>query len=132
VIRDFLFEHRYLMSEAVTAQRFTVEGLNSAIDDTIAILASPAGSSPSLCCRVIPTGEFLQVLNPARSYSSAAHVRRRVGVSRRRARRASSSHPRAHPGSDLDAQERAMQAIRAAFTAAQHASAESPASARRA
>jgi len=51
--RDFLFEHRYLMSEAVTAQRFTVEGLNSAIDDTIAILASPAGSSPSLCCRVI-------------------------------------------------------------------------------
>lgn len=41
--REYLFQHRYLLSEAVNAQRFTAAGLNAAIRDTIDSLASPAG-----------------------------------------------------------------------------------------
>ncbi|HEY0801923.1 MAG TPA: hypothetical protein VGD54_13850, partial [Steroidobacteraceae bacterium] len=41
--REFLFQHRYLLSEAVNAQRFSASGLNAAIMETIENLASPAG-----------------------------------------------------------------------------------------
>ena len=39
----FLSAHRYLLSDAVTPQRFTVAGLHQGIDDTLALLASPEG-----------------------------------------------------------------------------------------
>lgn len=41
--RAFLFEHRYLLSSTVTPQRFTVEGLREAVQDTVDLLASPVG-----------------------------------------------------------------------------------------
>src|SRR5207253_3099656 len=41
--RDFLFAHRYLLSDAVDAGRFTATGLKDAIEETIEGLASPAG-----------------------------------------------------------------------------------------
>src|SRR6201997_5672622 len=37
--RAFLFEHRYLLSESVTPERFTVDGLHEAIQDTVDLLA---------------------------------------------------------------------------------------------
>ena len=40
----FLFEHRYLLSPAVDAQRFTADGIRAAIDDTTSLLGTPAGS----------------------------------------------------------------------------------------
>src|SRR5882724_4563108 len=42
--REFLFRHRYLLSETVSAQRFTVEGLRAAIADSLDLLASPEGA----------------------------------------------------------------------------------------
>src|SRR6202044_2883764 len=41
--RQFLFEHRYLLSDRITAARFSATGLRAAIQDTIDDLASPAG-----------------------------------------------------------------------------------------
>ena len=41
--REFLFQHRYLLSDRVTAEHFSVDGLHAAISDTIEELASPAG-----------------------------------------------------------------------------------------
>src|SRR5882672_3128478 len=41
--RDFVFQHRYLLSNAVTAQRFTAAGLKAAIEETIQDLASSTG-----------------------------------------------------------------------------------------
>lgn len=119
--REFIFEHRYLLSEAVTAQRFTVEGLNAAIDDTIAILASPAGLIAKPLLARDPTGEFLQVLNQL-DRSAQPHTLAGVWASPEGARALLVASTRA-PGSDLDAQERAMQTIRAAFAEAQKASA---------
>src|SRR5579863_7965093 len=41
--REFLFRHRYLLSDRVDAARFSGVGLHAAIEDTIDGLASPAG-----------------------------------------------------------------------------------------
>jgi predicted exporter len=118
--RDFLSAHRYLLSESVTPQRFTVEGLNAAIDDTIASLATPAGLVAKSLLPSDPTGEFLQVLN---QLDPSVQPRSTAGVwsSLDGARALLVASMRAS-GSDIDAAERAVQAIRAAFAAAQRAS----------
>jgi predicted exporter len=118
--REFLFAHRYLLSESVTAQRFKVEGLNSAIDDTIASLASPAGLIAKSLLPRDPTGEFLQVLNQL-DRSAQPHSVAGVWASLDGARALLVASTRA-PGSDIDAAERAVQIIRAAFAAAQRSS----------
>ena len=41
--RDFLLNQRYLLSPAVTADRFSEAGLRAAIGESINLLASPAG-----------------------------------------------------------------------------------------
>jgi len=118
--REFLFEHRYLLSESVTAQRFTVDGLNGAIDDTIAILASPAGLIAKSLLPRDPTGEFLQVLN---QLDRTAQPRTLGGawasLDGQRALLVASMRA---PGSDIDAAEHALQSIHAAFAAAQRSS----------
>src|SRR5882757_8314013 len=41
--REVLFNHRYLLSETVTADRFGAAGLRDAIQETLDLLASPMG-----------------------------------------------------------------------------------------
>jgi predicted exporter len=41
--REFLFEHRYLLSARVTPERFTASGLHEAVAESLGVLASPAG-----------------------------------------------------------------------------------------
>lgn len=119
--REFLFDHRYLLSENVTAQRFTVEGLNGAIDDTIALLASPAGIVAKSLLPRDPTGEFLQILN---QLDRTAQPRLLAGVwASLDGQRTLLLASIRSAGSDIDAAERAVQAIRAAFANAQQSSA---------
>jgi len=115
--QQFLFDHRYLLSEAVTAQRFSASGLKDAIDDTIGLLASPAGLLAKSLLPRDPTGETLQILNQldraAQPHSvdgvwTSADGKRALLVASMRA-----------PGSDIDAAERALQRIRGAFAQAQ-------------
>ncbi len=61
--REFLFQHRYLLSESVTAQRFTAAGLNAAIRDTIDNLASPGGLLFKSLLPRDPTGEMLNIID---------------------------------------------------------------------
>src|SRR5690606_3744887 len=61
--RTYLFEHRYLLSPAVTPERFSVDGLHTAISDSIASLASPAGLLTKALLPRDPTGEMLQLLD---------------------------------------------------------------------
>jgi predicted exporter len=118
--REFLFDHRYLLSDAVTPQRFSVSGLYAAVDDTIALLASPAGLLAKSLLPRDPTGEFLQVLN---QLDRTAQPRLLEGVwaspDGQRALLLASTRT---SGSDIDAEERAVQAIRAAFAKAQQSS----------
>src|SRR5580692_2395990 len=61
--REFLFQHRYLLSEAVDAQRFTAAGLSAAIREAIDNLASPAGLMFKSLLPRDPTGELLNIID---------------------------------------------------------------------
>ncbi|TLY57811.1 MAG: hypothetical protein E6K52_13945, partial [Gammaproteobacteria bacterium] len=114
--REFLFDHRYLLSESVTPQRFTVSGLRGALGDTLDLLASPAGLLAKSLLPRDPTGEMVQIIGqlgsgrPARTSDgvwSSRDGQRALLVARTRA-----------AGSDIDGQQRAVRAIQQAFSAA--------------
>jgi predicted exporter len=118
--RAFLFNHRYLLSPAVTPERFTAEGLHAALSDSIDLLASPAGLLVKAMLPRDPTGEMVQLLD---QLSSGTHPQLVDGAwaSRDGARALLLLQTRA-AGSDTDAQQHAMAAIRQAFDTAPHAS----------
>ncbi|MBW8314437.1 MAG: hypothetical protein K0M73_06085, partial [Hydrogenophaga sp.] len=75
--RDVLLRHRYQLSPAVSPERFTEEGLRSAVTDTIDLLSSPAGVLLKPFLASDPTGEVLAVLgqlNPATQPQTRAGV----------------------------------------------------------
>src|SRR3984957_9167 len=114
--REFLFQHRYLLSEAVSAERFTAAGLSAAIRETIDNLASPAGLLFKSLLPRDPTGELLNIIDQLGS-SPQPESRDGVWVSGD-ASRALAVAQTAASGSDSDAQSRAIDAIRASFAAA--------------
>src|SRR3984957_12859500 len=61
--RDFLFQHRYLLSDQVTSARFSAAGLHAAIADTIDDLTSPAGLLLKSLLPNDPTGEMLHIIH---------------------------------------------------------------------
>jgi predicted exporter len=118
--RELLLKYRYVLSPRVTPQRFTVAGLHSAIEETIELLASPAGMLVKAVVPRDPTGELVAVverLRPAQSPAMAEGVwatpdgQRALLVARTRG-----------AGSDTDAQAQAMAAITSAFEEAARAS----------
>jgi predicted exporter len=114
--REFLFQHRYVLSEAVNAQRFTAAGLNGAIRETIDNLASPAGLLFKSLLPRDPTGELLNIIDQLeRSPQPASRDGVWVGSDGARALAVAQT---AASGSDTDAQSQAIDAIRAAFAAA--------------
>jgi predicted exporter len=120
--REFLFQHRYLLSETVNSQRFSAAGLNAAIRDTIDNLASPGGLIFKSLLPRDPTGELLNIIDQlARSPQPAS--RDGVWISSD-GTRALAVAQTAASGSDSDAQSRAIDAIRAAFAAAAAESAQ--------
>jgi predicted exporter len=120
--REFLFDHRYLLSEGVTPKRFTASGLKSAIDDTVGLLASPAGLLAKSLLPRDPTGETLQILSQL-DRTAQPHSIEGVWTSADGKRALLVASMRA-TGSDIDAAERALQAIRGAFAKAQNAAPE--------
>jgi len=114
--REFLFQHRYLLSEAVTAERFSASGLNAAIKETIDNLASPAGLLFKSLLPRDPTGELLNITDQL-ARAPAPQSRDGVWVSAD-ATRALAVAQTAASGSDTDAQSQAIDAIRAAFASA--------------
>jgi len=114
--RQFLFEHRYLLSDAVTPQRFTTEGLKDAIQDTIDLLASPAGLLVKDVLPHDPTGEIVQIVGHLGT-GGAPRTTEGVWTSADGGRALIIAQTRAL-GSDTDGQQRAVEAIRAAFAQA--------------
>ena len=113
--RDFLFRHRYLLSPAVTPERFTVDGLRTAISDSIDRLASPAGMMLKPMLARDPSGELFELL---RQLDPGAQPNTRAGVW------ASPDGERAllllqtrAPGADTDGQEAAIATVREQFPA---------------
>ena len=112
----FLFDHRYLLSPAVTPARFGEEGLHAALSDSIDLLASPAGLLVKSMLPRDPTGEMVRLLDQLGSQSPPKLVDG-AWASGDGSRALMLVQTRA-PGSDTDAQERAMAAIAQAFDTA--------------
>ena len=121
---QWLLAHRYLLSPAVTPRHFTVEGLRDAIDDSLSLLGTPAGNAIKPLLDRDPTGEVQRIaegLIPA----SAPRSEDGVWVSRNAPRAVLLLTTRA-AGGDLDAQARAVAAVRVAFAQATHGLAAAP------
>ena len=112
---ELLFEHRYLLSDSVTPQRFSVAGLHAAIGNALDLLTSPEGLLFKSRFTRDPTGEMPGILD-----SLAAPTPRTldgVWASPDGQRALLLAETRA-AGSDLDAQEAAGAAVARAFAAA--------------
>ena len=108
-----VFAHRYAFSPAVEAARFTSDGLRTAIDDTVSLLGTPAGSLIKPILFRDPTGETLRIaeaLTPANAPRSEGGV----WVSRSAPRAVLVATTQAD-GGDLDAQQATLHSIRTAF-----------------
>lgn len=113
--RDFLFRHRYLLSPAVSAGRFTESGLKSAISDSVDRLASPLGMMLKPLLARDPTGEMVELL---RGLDAGAQPASRAGVwASHDGERAMLLIQTTALGSDTDGQENAIQLVRDQFAA---------------
>ena len=111
--RDFLWRNRYLLSPAVAAGRFTAQGLRETLEEGLRELASPAGVLMQRTLPADPGGEFLYLLE---QLTPQARPRLHAGVwFSRDGRRALLVAQTRAAGADVDAQERALAEIRAAF-----------------
>lgn len=114
--RQFLFQHRYILSDRVTAARFSATGLRSAIQDTLDDLASSAGLLLKSLLPNDPTGEMMHVIDQLER-TSAPSTSHGVWASPDGARALLVAQTAAG-GADIDAQADAVAAVRAAFAAA--------------
>ncbi|MCA8029378.1 MMPL family transporter [Burkholderia cepacia] len=117
--RQFIFDHRYLLSPAVTPQRFSAGGLHQALGDSLDLLSSSAGLVAKAMLPRDPTGEVAALVD---QLDGAAQPASRDGVwASRDGTRAVLVVQTAAAGSDTDAQARAIEAVRRAFAAAKQA-----------
>lgn len=111
--RAYFFENRYLLSPAVTAERFTPAGLHQAINQSLEALAGNAGMVLKAILPRDPTGETLQLLD---QFASDSQPRSLEGVwSSQDGKRALLLALTRVDGSDTDAQAQLIQGIRQAF-----------------
>jgi predicted exporter len=110
---EFLFHHRYLLSPAVGAERFTVDGLREGIADTVALLGTPAGVSLKPLLGRDPTGETVRMAE-AMLPATAPRSDGGVWVSRAQPRALLLATVRAD-GGDLDGQAKAQALVQERF-----------------
>jgi predicted exporter len=111
--RVFLFKNRYLLSPTVTPETFTTDGLHAAIAESIDMLASPAGLLVKSILPRDPTAEMLHLLERMDN-GRQPQLEEGVWVSKDAETALMLAQTRAS-GSDTDAQQQAMAAIRQAF-----------------
>jgi predicted exporter len=111
--RALIFRERYLLSPAVDASRFTVEGLRAAIGETLQAISGPAGMAAASLLARDPTGETLQLVD---DLAPPVSPRRVDGLwASRDGERALLMVLLAAPLIDSDAQQDALEALRSAF-----------------
>jgi predicted exporter len=115
--RDYLWRNRYLLSPAVTPERFTARAIRARLEEHLQLLGSPAGMLVRRTLPHDPTGELLYL---ADSLAGQARPAARDGVwfSRDGARALLVAQTRA-AGYDIDAQERALRLTEDAFARAE-------------
>jgi predicted exporter len=111
--RSLLLDYRYVLSPAVTPQRFEAEGLRAAISETLELLGSSAGMLVKSLVTRDPTGEMLAVIDRI-SPAEGPKLVEGAWASPDGARALLVARTRAS-GSDTDAQSRAVAAVEEAF-----------------
>lgn len=109
----YFFDNRYLLSPAVNAARFSPAGLHQAIADTLDALSGSAGLMLKSVLTRDPTGEIAHMLDQVGG-ENQPHQNHGVWASADGQRALLLTQTRA-AGSDLDAQQQAVNAIRTAF-----------------
>ncbi|HEY0635316.1 MAG TPA: MMPL family transporter [Gammaproteobacteria bacterium] len=112
--RAFLFENRYLLSSAVTLERFTAEGLHASLDNALQLLGSPFGMMLKRVVPRDPSGELLHLIEGAASQQQPATAHG-VWMSADGTRALLILQTTA-PGYDIDAQQQLVTTIRSHFT----------------
>ena len=114
----FLFAHRYQLSARVGPERFSTDGLRAAIQDSLDLLASPAGMLIKNVLPRDPTGEIAVLVEQLASQSASAQSRPNsvdgVWASRDGQRALLLLQTRA-AGGDTDGQQATVQSVREAF-----------------
>jgi predicted exporter len=114
--REYVFAHRYLLSPAVTPERFSEHGLAQAVKDSFELLASSAGLFTKSLLPRDPTGEVAAMMA---QLDAGQRVPMQAGAwASRDGKRALLLAQTASAGSDTDAQAQAMGAVREAFAKA--------------
>jgi predicted exporter len=113
-VGTWLFEHRYQLSPAVDAQRFTAAGLREGVNDTLSLLGTPLGNAIKPLFERDPTGETQRIAE-ALIPSGAPRTEQGVWASRTGDRALLVAGTKA-AGADLDAQAVAIQRVRDEFS----------------
>ncbi len=116
-IQDFIWRNRYLLSDSVTPQRFTAEGLHTALTSDIGLLGTDLAPVLSQSLPQDPTGEALNLMSTLAPASAGPAVNDGVWTSPQGDDALLLLHTAA-PGFDLDAQQRDLGLVDAAFAAA--------------
>jgi predicted exporter len=114
--REFLFEHRYLLSPRVSPELFTPSGLHAAIGAALDTLASSTGPPVRPLFLRDPTLEILAIIDSLDA-SHAPHTAAGVWSSPDGTRALILAHTRAS-GADIDGQQAACAALASSFAAA--------------
>ncbi|HEX4986518.1 MAG TPA: MMPL family transporter [Burkholderiales bacterium] len=110
----FLLRNRYLLSPDVAPERFSVAGIRAGLERQLDLLGSPAGMLVGDLIARDPTGEMLGLADRLQGAGHGPDKREGVWFSADGRRALLVAQTRA-PGFDIDAQERALGRIRAAF-----------------
>jgi predicted exporter len=113
VEREVLMRHRYLLSSAVTPEHFSTPALRAALERQLQLLGSPAGALTKTALPADPTGEVAHILSEFTTTDQPSLLHG-VWFSRDGTRALLVAETRA-PGFDLNRQDAAVSAIRAAF-----------------
>jgi predicted exporter len=116
---DLLWNNRYLLSDAVTPQRFTPAGLKESLSGYLDLLGSPMGGMAQRVMPKDPSGELIHLLEQLQGQSHPA-MQDDVWFSSDGTRAMLLAHTKG-AGNDIDAQERAVLAVRGAFDNARKA-----------
>ncbi|QHE88392.1 MMPL family transporter [Hydrogenophaga sp. BPS33] len=112
-VRDFMLDHRYQLSNAVTPERFSVEGLRDAVLQSVDMLSSSAGLLFKPFLARDPTGELIELVS---GLNAGVQPNEREGVwASRDGERAMLIAQTRALGSDTDGQAAVIGLIRGTF-----------------
>ncbi len=116
---ELLQHNRYLLSDAVTHERFSAQGLRDSLNNYLDLLATPMSGMVQSVLPTDPSGELIHMLEQLQGQAHPA-MQDDVWFSADGKRAMLLAHTKG-AGNDIDAQERAMQAIQGAFDDARKA-----------